>query len=60
MARVLFEDGGKRQRVYVGELLDWSLSKKLPISHKNVYQKVNSSVENAVNNQVGKNDHFRR
>ena len=50
MARVLFEDGGKRQRVYVGELLDWSLSKKLPISHKDVYQKVNSSVENAVNN----------
>lgn len=55
LARVLLEDmWWESQKFYVDELLDWSQNDGLPISYEDAYQKVNSSVWNAVNSQVGK------
>lgn len=52
---MLLEEGEQeRQMFYMDELLEWSQNKKLPISYEDVYQKAHSSVENAVNCQVGK------
>lgn len=54
LARALLEDmWWESQKFYVDELLDWFQNNRLPISHEDAYQKVNSSVGNAVNSQVG-------
>lgn len=54
MARALLEDRWQeRHKFYMEEILEWSQN-RLPISHEDVYQKVNRSVDNAINSQVGK------
>lgn len=54
LTRVLLDDRWQeRHKFYVDEILVW-FQNRLPISHEDVYQKVNSSVDNAINSQVGK------